>query len=131
MKKIFQLAVILMAFVPAISFGQEAKQNHWTEMKEFHTLMSATFHPVEDGNYVPLKEKAEDLFKASRAWQKSTIPANFKIEKTKDALRKLTIQCGGLHKAVEANKSDAELKLLITEAHDTFHLIAGECRNAD
>ena len=50
MKKIFQLAVILLALVPAASFAQTEK-NVWPEMTKFHSLMAASFHPAEEGNF--------------------------------------------------------------------------------
>jgi hypothetical protein len=128
MRKAFQLAVILLAFVPAISFAQTEK-NVWTEMKKFHEVMAASFHPAEDGNFAPLKAKADELFAAARAWQKSPVPeAQFKMKETKDALRQLVIDCGAVQKAVIAGQGDEQLKTLITKAHDTFHKIAGECR---
>jgi hypothetical protein len=131
MKKALQLAVILMAFLPAISFGQTAK-NVWPEMTTFHELMSASFHPAEQGNFTPLKANADNLFKAAREWQKSVIPQdNFKLAETKDALRKLVIDCGAVQKAVIANRSNEELKALITKAHDTFHTIETQCRLHD
>ena len=130
MKKIFQLAVILLAFVPVVCFGQKEK-TQWAEMKAFHTLMAASFHPAEEGNFAPLKAKAEELFNAAKTWQKSEIPSGFKPAETKDALRKLVIECGAVHKAVLSNKSDEELKRMITAAHDIFHTIVGECRNAE
>lgn len=132
MKRIFQLAVILLAFVPAVCFAQHSeKKSNWAEMKAFHTLMSSTFHPAEEGNLVPLKEKAEDLLKAAKAWQKSEIPADFKAEETRAALKKLTIECGALHKAIVAQKPDEQLKSMITSAHNVFHTIVGECRKHD
>ncbi|MBL0356126.1 MAG: hypothetical protein IPP72_04225 [Chitinophagaceae bacterium] len=130
MKRVFQLAVVLLAFLPAISFAQD-KKAAWPEMKEFHAVMSTTFHPAEEGNFAPLKEKAEQLFEAAKKWQKSEIPANFKPTETKEALQNLVIKCGAVKKAVEAKKNDEELRRLITEAHDVFHTIAGECRRAD
>ena len=130
MKKALQLAVILLAFLPAISFAQD-KKAVWPEMKDFHAVMSATFHPVEDGNYAPLKEKAQSLFSTAQAWQKSAIPADFKPEETKAALKKLVIKCAAVSKAVQANLSDEKLKILITEAHDAFHTIVGECRRTE
>jgi hypothetical protein len=130
MKKVLQLAVILLAFFPAISFAQ-AQKNVWPEMKNFHAVMSSTFHPVEDGNYEPLKEKAESLFTTAKAWQKSAIPADFKPAETKAALKKLVIKCAAVSKAVQANLGNEKLKTLITEAHDVFHTIAGECRIAE
>ena len=130
MKKIFQLAVVLMAFVPAICFGQSDKKV-WAELKTFHLLMSASYHPVEESNYAPLRTNAEQLYRAAKRWQQSEIPSNYRTAETKAALKNLHIKCAALYKAVAANKTDAELKMLITEAHDIFHNIEGECRRAD
>lgn len=128
MKKALQLAVILMALVPAITFGQSQKVN-WPQLKAFHEIMAASFHPAEEGNFAPLRANADSLFNAARAWQKSTIPQDqFKPKETKEALRKLTIDCGAVQKAVIANRDNTELLRLITQAHDTFHTIVGECR---
>lgn len=131
MKKVVQLAVILMALVPAIGFGQQSKVN-WPELKTFHTLMSASFHPAEEGNFSPVRANAESLFNAARAWQKSAIPEEqFKTKETKAALKKLVIDCSALYKAVLANYTDAEILRLITQAHNTFHTIAEECRQQE
>jgi hypothetical protein len=140
MKKTLQLAVILLAFLPAISFAQategahtaQAAKNVWPEMTAFHTLMSGSFHPAEEGNFVPLKENAERLFAAARTWQKSAIPEDkFKPKETKEALKKLVLDCNAVNKAVIAKHNDEELRRLITKAHDTFHTIVGECRQAE
>jgi hypothetical protein len=130
MKKVYQLALALFAFLPATSFAQETKAA-WPEMKAFHSFMSSTFHPAEEGNFAPLKEKANDLFEAARVWQKSAIPDNFKPVETKAALKKLVVKCGAVRKAVEAKQPDEVLNRLITEAHDIFHTIAGECRQTE
>jgi hypothetical protein len=130
MKKSLQLAVILLAFLPAISFAQD-KKNVWPEMKTFHSVMSSAFHPVEDGNYAPLKAKADSLFSTAQAWQRSPIPADYKPVETKAALKKLVIKCAAVNKGVQANLSDAQLKTLITEAHEVFHTIVGECRRTE
>ena len=114
--------------VPAASFAQTEK-NVWPEMTKFHSLMAASFHPAEDGNFAPVRAKADSLFAAAKAWQKSAIPEDkFKPKETKDALRKLVIDVAAVQKAVIANKPDAEIRTLISKAHDTFHIIAGECR---
>ncbi len=131
MKKALQLAVILAALVPAIGFGQQSKVN-WPQLKTFHEIMSASFHPAEEGNFAPLKANADNLFNAARAWQKSVIPEDqFKLKETKDALRRLTIDCAAVQKAVIANRADAELLRLVTTAHDTYHRIVGECRQSE
>lgn len=127
MKRILQVAIFLLAFVPAMSFAQETNKT-WPELKAFHSVMSATFHPAEEGNLAPIKERAGELFAAVRTWRAAEIPADFKKKETKETLISLEIKCGALQKAVEAHSPDADIKLLLTEAHDIFHKIVGECR---
>ena len=50
MKKAIQFLGVMLAILPALSFGQ-AKKTTWPEMKSFHTVMAATFHPAEEGNF--------------------------------------------------------------------------------
>ncbi len=127
MKKLslFVLTTLLFA---GISFAQSAKTAEWPEMKSFHTLMSSTFHPAEEGNFAPLKEKVAELYRASKVWYASEIPANFKVEETKATLNKLMIQCHDIWAQVDAKASDEKLMQMITEAHDSFHKIVGECK---
>lgn len=139
MKKALQLAVILLAFLPTVSFGQapaqaqtEAPKAVWPEMTSFHTLMSTSFHPAEEGNFAPLRTNADQLFAAAKTWQKSVVPEDkFKPKETKAALKDLVIDVAAVQKAVIAHRTDAELLTLITKAHDTFHRITGECRQRD
>ena len=141
MKKAFQLAVILLAFSPVVSFGQtqaaapvraEAPKDAWPAMTNFHTLMSSSFHPAEEGNFAPLRANADQLFAAAKAWKNSVIPADkFKPKETKEALGNLVIDVAAVQKAVTANRTDAQLLPLINKAHDTFHRIVGECRQHD
>jgi len=130
MKKTVKALVLLLAILPGISFAQQ-KKAAWPEMKAFHGQMSSTFHPAEEGNLQPLKEKADSLYIVAMQWQASAIPANFKTTETTAALKKLTSQCAGIKKSVAAKASDKDLTDMITAAHDTFHTLAGECRKAD
>ncbi len=130
MKRIFQVAVFLLAFVPAVCFAQESAKS-WPELKAFHAVMSATFHPAEEGNLQPIKERVGELFAAVRKWREAEIPADFKKKETTEALIELEIKCGTLQKAVEAKHPDTEIKNLLSEAHDIFHKIVGECRNVE
>ena len=130
MKKTIQSAILMMAFLPAICFAQ-AKKATWPEMKKFHSFMAATFHPAEEGNLAPLKAKADSLYITAQLWQASAIPSNFKPEETAKTLAKLVKQCANIKKAVGGNLADSALKAMITEAHEIFHTIVGECRKAD
>lgn len=128
-KKIKLLTVALLATV-SIAFAQKAKST-WPEMKTFHSFMSSTFHPAEEGDFAPLKAKADSLLIAANLWQASAVPADFKPAETKAALTKLVAKCQAIQKAVAAKQPNEKLKALITEAHDVFHTITGECRKAD
>ena len=128
MKKSIQIAFIF--FLSATGFTQ-TKKVAWPEMKTFHSFMAATFHPSEDGNLAPLKQKADSLAIVAKMWQISAIPSNYKPAETKSALENLVAKTTEINNAVAANKSDADLKKLIAEAHDIFHHIAGECKKTD
>ncbi|MBK8519649.1 MAG: hypothetical protein IPL54_01790 [Chitinophagaceae bacterium] len=128
-KKIKLLTVTLLATV-SMAFAQNSKST-WPEMKTFHSFMSSTFHPVEEGDFAPLKAKADSLLITANLWQASAIPGDFKPAETKAALANLVNKCKALQKAVAAKQPNDKLKTLITEAHDIFHTITGECRKAD
>ncbi len=128
MKQKIRLTVLaLIAFVTA-SIAQ-TKPAPWAEMKNFHHFMSTTFHPAEEGNFAPLREKADSLLTAAKQWQAAKLPAGYKPKETKAALDKLVKQCGEVKELVAKNATDAELKKYITIAHDVFHTIAEECRD--
>ncbi len=130
MKKI-NLLLFALVMLAGTSFAQTQKAV-WPEMKAFHAVMSSTFHPAEEGNLDPLKAKAESLYNASKTWYASEVPSDFKAEETKATLKKLMIECSDLWAAVAEKKlTDAQLKEMITKAHDTFHKVAGECRKAE
>lgn len=123
------ISLMLMGvfLIAAISFAQTAKKLEWKEMKDFHEVMSAVYHPTEQGNFAPLKEKAIDLFKAAKVWRDSQVPSGLEVEKTKAILTKLLRKCREISNAVQVNTPDSQLKVMIVAAHDLFHQMAGEC----
>ena len=127
MKKKIKLMFFMLLAGISIAVAQSA-QPEWKEMKAFHAIMSPIFHPAEEGNFVPLKTKSDSLLMIAKNWYASPIPANYKPVETKETLKKLAMEIAKLHKAVKANKDDKELMKMLTEAHDTFHKVAGECK---
>jgi hypothetical protein len=130
MMRLIKTASIMLGLLPVALFAQQ-KKAVWPEMKTFHSYMASTFHPAEEGNLAPLKAKADILLVAAQRWNQSAIPNNFKPEETKMELTKLVAQCNTIKEAVAAKKNDKELTMLITDAHDIFHKIVGECQKAD
>lgn len=131
MKSIVRLMIIMLALIPAMSFAQTTAKKTWPELKAFHALMSKTFHPSEEGNFAPLKEKADSLLYAAKMWKESEIPADYKPKETKETLEKLLQQCIMIESAVKQKVDDQKLKVLIADAHDIFHKIVGECKKED
>ncbi|MEQ1553515.1 MAG: hypothetical protein ABL929_05015 [Ferruginibacter sp.] len=130
MKKKIQILYIVILTSASVSFAQ-AKKTVWSEMKTFHSFMSSTFHPAEEGNLAPLRAKADSLLITAKLWQASPIDESFKPKETNATLKKLVKQCGTINNAVKKNASDKKLTLLITQAHDIFHTIVGECRKVE
>ncbi len=124
-----KLLLLLMMALPFALIAQE--KTDWKEMKNFHGLMSSSFHPAEEGNLKPLKEKAESLLNAAKEWKASTIPAGYKPKETSETLAQLVKQLNEVNKAVKAKKDDASLTKMITEAHDIFHNVAEKCKTGE
>ena len=117
---------IFFAFLSQVSYAQEKVT--WKEMYDFHDVMSLTFHSAEAGKLQPLREKADLLLEKAKAWKASAAPQGYNPAKTADTLKRLVKQCKAIKKSVKAKKSDAELTVMITAAHDIFHEIMEKCR---
>jgi len=120
---------LILTFFAVLSFAFSFAQTpEWKEMHEFHTIMSATFHPAEENNLKPCKENAKVLLTKARAWEKAQVPVGYNASLAKPILKQLVQDCKALTEAVKTKKSDKELKALITKAHDTFHQFAEKCK---
>ncbi len=126
MKKIFQF-FILVAFV-SITQVSIAQKKEWKEMHDFHTVMSKTFHPAEEGNMGPLRANASLLLSKAKKWQAAAVPEGYDATITKPILQQLVEECKTIKEAEKNKKTNDELKTLITKAHETFHKIMEKCR---
>lgn len=126
MKKTLKLlSVLFFVGITQITFAQKKE---WKEMHAFHTVMSKIFHPAEEGNIEPLKANATLLLTKAQEWKKSAVPKGYDRTTTAPILDELVKECSAIQEAVKNNKSDEELKTLITQAHETFHQIMEKCR---
>lgn len=123
-KSIFVIA--LMLFTAGVVKAQSATE--WKEMSEFHKVMSQTFHPAEEGNYQPIRERSGEMVKKAIAWKNATIPAEFTSAKgIKKNLKQLVKKSSALDKKIKANCSDEVIKADLAVLHDVFHNIVGLC----
>ena len=99
----------------------------WPAMKEFHEVMSQTFHPAEEGNLAPIKARSEEMMKKATAILVSDIPTEFRTEPILAAAEQLQLKSKNLHTMVTSNASDAAITKSLADLHNTFHRIVGLC----
>jgi hypothetical protein len=104
----------------------------WKEMNAFHAVLAATFHPAKDQkNVKPLREKADALAAAARAWTASTPPAACADAATRSTVAAISTDALAIGNQVLANAADAELTKAITELHDKFETVEKKCAPHD
>ncbi|WP_099715896.1 hypothetical protein [Flavobacterium sp. 11] len=121
-------AFLVLAFiVVANSVSAQSTFEKWPAIKEFHEVMSQTFHPAEEGNLAPIKARSEEMMNKAAMLLKSDIPAEFRTNAILASAERLQLKSKALHKLVTSNGSDAAILKSITDLHDTFHEIVGLC----
>ena len=126
MMKIKLIAII--AFVLTTnSLLAQSSANKWPALKEFHAVISQTFHPAEEGNLAPIKARSEELMTKAKALLKLDMPAEFRTKSILDSAEKLKVKTKSLHRMVVAQASDADITKALVDIHDIFHEIAGQC----
>jgi superoxide dismutase len=108
------------------------KQDNWPELKEFHKVMSATFHAAEKGDFKPIRERNKELMVKAFYLKNSEIPvlnATETISMNK-SLAKLEKQTTELNSYLSIGKKVINELIFkkLTAIHDTFHEIAGLCK---
>lgn len=120
------LVAALMVFAAGFVSAQDKVE--WKEMVEFHKVMSQTFHPAEEGNYQPIRERSGEMVEKAIAWQNATIPSGFtNVKGIKKNLKQLVKKSSVLDKKIKAGSTDEEIKAGLTVLHDIFHNIVGMC----
>ncbi|MBK6964622.1 MAG: hypothetical protein IPH20_11970 [Bacteroidales bacterium] len=120
------LVAALMVF--AASFVSAQDKVEWKEMIDFHKVMSQTFHPVEEGNFQPIRERSGEMVEKATAWQNASIPAGYtNFKGIKKNLKQLVKKSSALDKKIKTGCTDEIIKADLTALHDIFHNIVGLC----
>lgn len=133
MKTIIRFSLLLFMGVAFLATSHAQDRNEkammkWDDAKEaYHKVMAGTFHPAEEGDYMPLKEKAHELHKAAKHWASVTIPDDLDQDKLKEKLKMLVSGSSDMEKLVKKDASESDLKEAIFSLHDVFHDIVGLC----
>ena len=110
---------------------KKGKFDDWQALKDFHKVMSQTFHPSEEGNLEPIKKRSGEMVEKANLLAKSIIPAELNSKEVVAAVKKLETDSKRLDKLVKSKKSDKELTEALSKLHDVFHEIIGLCSNED
>ncbi len=136
MKKVTMIVSILICMLIAVQSTQaqekgKSKFDNWPELKTFHGVMSQTFHPSEEGNLKPIKERSGEMAEKADKLAQSKIPSEFDKKEVKEAVNKLAADSKALDALIKKKGSDEEIKKALAALHDTFHLIVERCQKGE
>ena len=117
------ISIISFQFVQAQSIMEK-----WPELKAFHSIMSQTFHPSEEGNLQPIKERSKEMMEKAAQLADSKIPLEYKTDAIVKAVEQLKSDTKKLHKMIGNKASDKEITAALSALHDVFHQIVGLCK---
>lgn len=124
MKKLSLVVLALFLFSAAkVSFAGEK----WAELEAFHKVMSETFHPAEEGNYQPIKDRIGEMVSAASSLVANPVPAEYNKPEILAAAQKLETDSKALETKIKAGATDQEIFTDLNALHDTFHTIVGLC----
>jgi hypothetical protein len=117
-------------FQPSAMTAFAEDSDRWNELSAFHDVMSATFHPMEEGDLKPIRARAAEMADKAKQWDDSTPPKIYARPEIKRNVAKLAQESKALAGLVARNAGDAQIKESLSALHDRYHEIAGQCRDA-
>lgn len=109
----------------------KGKFDSWPQIKDFHKVMSQTFHPSEEGNLLPIKTRIDEMVTKAIALKSNSIPNEFNTLNVQNAVVELERGAIKLQKQIKSGASDESIKKALSALHDVFHKIVGLCSNED
>ena len=109
----------------------QVSASDWKELKTFHSIMAQTFHPAEDGDLKPIRERSGEMAEKAKLLAASKPPAEFDKPEMKRAVEELVIGTKKLDEMVKNKATDKEVTEFLSGLHDTFHKIVGLCQPGD
>jgi len=103
------------------------EKDTWQALKEFHMVMAQTFHPAEEGNLKPIRERSGEMLAKAQSLATSAIPASFDKADIKKAIADLIDGAQKLDKTIRKKGKDAAITKQLTDLHEVFHTIQGLC----
>lgn len=115
----------------AVKTNAQASAKDWKELKAFHSVMAQTFHPSEEGNLQPIKERSGEMIEKAKALAASKVPDEFNKPEMLTAIKELIAGSEKLDAMIKAKATDEEITKYLSGLHDIFHKIVGLCKPGD
>jgi hypothetical protein len=127
--KLVMIITLLTGF--AAKTNAQASAKDWAELKAFHSVMAQTFHPAEDGDLKPIRERSGEMAEKAKLLAASKVPADFDKPEMKRAVEELVIGTKKLDEMIKNKATDKDVTEFLSGLHDTFHKIVGLCQPGD
>src|SRR5215213_1573424 len=102
------IAIFCMIALSATVNAQSSIEK-WVELKEFHKVMAQTFHPMEEGDYKPIKERSGEMAEKARLLVDSKVPAEFNKPEMLQAIQELNAGSRKLDASIKNKATDEEI----------------------
>lgn len=122
-----KLSVLFLGLFIVLASSNIFAGEKWAELEAFHKVMSATFHPAEEGNFEPIKTRIGEMVEAAAKMNTSTVPAEFNKPEILETSKKMEADARALEEKIKAGAANEEILKDLTALHDTFHKIVGLC----
>ncbi|MFY7758375.1 MULTISPECIES: hypothetical protein [Flavobacterium] len=127
--KFVKFIIAAVAFLAVQTISAQSVTSKWTQLHEYHELLSKTFHPAENGNFTAIKNSHDYLVQKAEALDVATMPADLKtpvVVENVAVLKKLTKK---LSELITNKAPDVEILRTFQNVHDVFHKIEKECEH--
>jgi hypothetical protein len=126
-KSMLSFALFLTLF--SVVGSAQSLFEQWPALKTFHSVMSETFHPAEEGNLAPIKSRSTEMADNAASLLKSPIPQAFQKPALTATLKKLKKDSKALDKMIQHKAGDQQITQSLTALHEVFHDIVGLCKD--
>lgn len=125
--KALRLAILLLVTTFTFQMNAQSASTKWSQLHEYHELLSKTFHPAENGNLNAIKNAHDYLVQRSEALDISTMPSELKSETLLAQVGILKKMTKKLSELITNKAPDVEIMRTFQNVHDVFHKIEKEC----
>ena len=125
--KALRLAIVLLVTTFAFQMNAQSASTKWSQLHEYHELLSKTFHPAENGNLNAIKNAHDYLVQRSEALDINTMPSELKSETLVAQVGILKKMTKKLSELITNKAPDVEIMRTFQNVHDVFHKIEKEC----